>query len=108
LKLNLTTKSALKFRWSYKSGSSFAGDDFLEDLEKLWLGNFTIAVLVYCADELVTLLLAHLSVLSHMLEGVVDQFSDFINFESSAFVGIVMIKDSVDSIPEVVVCIAHF
>ena len=87
---------------------SFATDNFLEDFEKFRFSDFTVWVFVDSWNELVNFGLGDLPILSHMLEGVIDKKSDFIDFKSSTLVFVVGIEYSIDCVSKVVVWVAHF
>lgn len=96
------------WKFIYRNESfSFVWDDSLENLEQLWFGDLSVVILVNSSDELVNFLLGDLSSLTHMLEGVVNQLSDFVGLQSSAFVLIVGIEDGINGVSKVIIWITH-
>ena len=82
---------------------SAAGDELLEDFEELGLGDLGVVVLVDGADELLDLLLRDLAGPAEALEGVVDEVVDLVALERARLVGVVLVEDRVDRLPELVV-----
>lgn len=87
---------------------SFSVNDSLEDFEEFGLCDLSVSVFVYGSDELVDLLLADLSSLSHMFKGVVDQGGNLVGFKSSTLVLVISIEYGVHGVSKVLVAITHF
>ena len=81
---------------TFKQVESAAADELFEDFKEFGFGDLAVSVFVDGSDELVDFLDRNLSVPAQALEGVVDELEDLVLLESSAVVGVVLIKDGVN------------
>lgn len=69
---------------------------FLEDDEKLLFVNLSVAVLIDCTQELLNIVVSHITRSSHIFEGIVDDAFYLLVVQCAAIVNIIFLEDGVD------------
>lgn len=82
--------------------------NFLEDLQKFNLINFSITVFVDLGDQVTDFLLGGLSSSIHVFKGIIDQAGYFSDVKSSAVIFVVSTEDSINGISKLLFAIWHW